>query len=240
VRRLTVFLTLLVCVNSLFAQRHRNVVGTTAATPGIVKDSVSYENSGTSAASKQWAHVNAGNYISVGSSTSSNTAVDSCKIWKGVEAKTSLASIGHATNVGGSGQNLWGVKGPPIGVDTIKIWYHAAVYSSNVSVSYSNVNQTTPLGTAATIGSSSTGTADSVSVSSAVNDVVIAVFGHGANSQTMTATGTGQVKRIEKTIADGECASFHELPGAATSTLAKGTWSGAVNWGAVGVALKPQ
>jgi hypothetical protein len=141
------------------------------------------------------------------------------------------------TYLGGSGlTQLWGLLNPSSGSHSMQVYSNAGHIWASVAVSYTNVNQSVPLGTVVTKTGSST--ADSVSASSNVNDVVVAAFGNNGNGESHVSDGTGQLNRVYSHDGAGEDVYFADLPGVTTTTKAKGHWSNSISWTDIGVALK--
>jgi hypothetical protein len=110
--------------------------------------------------------------------------------------------------------------------------------------SFTGAHQTTPLGTAATnSGNSASPATATVDVSSAADELVTAVSAGDrpiADSITI-ATGAGQTMRWENEVASSFTAGTQSTePGAATVTMSEiYTSGGAVDWGIIGVSIKP-
>ncbi|MCX6225143.1 MAG: hypothetical protein NTV01_10425, partial [Bacteroidia bacterium] len=89
--------------------------------------------------------------------------------------------------------DIWYIAAPTVGTANVTVTWSGNVGAGVVGVStYTNVNQTSPFGTAVTATGNST--APSVTVTSATNDLVIDVIGEGDNSNQM-GVGANQTER---------------------------------------------
>ena len=93
------------------------------------------------------------------------------------------------------GAQLWGLVNPASGMNDVVVTYSgAAIAYACTSVSYTGVNQSTPVGTPAHAGTGGGGsTSISVNVTSAVGELVVDCLGMAYKTYTRTPTGTGQV-----------------------------------------------
>lgn len=133
--------------------------------------------------------------------------------------------------------SLYRLVAPSTGANDVVITLSASEFDIvGGSMSFTGVDQTTPLGTAATANGNST--APSVNVSAATDDLVAAILciehsgtlsvGAGQTSRYSNIGGAGFIKGAGSTE-----------PGAATTTM---SWSDTVGgpWGIVGVSIKPK
>ena len=110
------------------------------------------------------------------------------------------------------------------------------------AVSYTGVNQTTPLGTAASNKGKST--TASVSVSSAAGELVVDAVGRRSDvTSNPISPGAGQTQRWNthtgaNSATNGATGGASEKAGAATVPMSW-TWSGSIEWAIAGVSLKP-
>jgi hypothetical protein len=182
--------------------------------------------------------------LMVGVLSGAGTPVDPSAVKWGGSSGTSLTQVGATVNIGSNVKlSLWRLVNPSAGASTIHVtWGSAQDERALVAASYTGVDQTTPLGTAATATGASS-SAITVNVSSAAGDLVVDAAGFlddGGANRTL-AVGADQTSRAEVEGADlgFEGLGMSEEAGAATVTMSW-TISAAVNaWGTIGVALKP-
>jgi len=137
---------------------------------------------------------------------------------------------------------MWYIKAPATGANSIAITFSASVRAVAGGMSYTNVHQTTPFGTPATAGGLSD--APSVTVSSAAGELVVDTVGRRQSSsgtQTLTAGG-GQTERYnDKSGTNNDnnvLGAGSEEAGAASVTMswtANSDWK----WAIVAAPLKP-
>jgi parallel beta-helix repeat protein len=193
----------------------------------VAFDTVSYEVTNSSLIYKQWPMTCRGSnrYLFVCMTTNATWDADSVKFHG--------KKLGRVRADGYT--DMWGVVNPDLIADTVHVWFHAAHYSSCVSVNYKNVNQSTPLRTATD--NTGSATPSTITVSSTATDVVVADFAVNSGASQAPTAG-GQIERIEKIITDGEAVSWNEIPGATTSVTMGTTLSPTMSWHVCGVALK--
>jgi len=155
-----------------------------------------------------------------------------------------MTSLNNVNPVGhGLRGTFWGLKNPATGTHNIV----ASISGANDGVtvtgsSYTGVDQTTPIGVVAAADSGAgTSASASISVASAVGDVVVGgiIIGNAATSITI---GAGQTQRAAANliVSNGEHDNrISDEPGAAGTTTHSWTWTGATDWTIAGVALKP-
>jgi hypothetical protein len=143
--------------------------------------------------------------------------------------------------VGGSNRlDVWSLINPDFGSNTVTVDWTAAQGNSAMYAAflYSGVDQTTSTGTVST--ATGTGVTPSVTVTSAIDDLVVAAICHEDTNQTYT-TGTGQTQRLRHQIAVGTARMrniFDDEPGA-TSVVMNGTIGGSELWRVIGISVKP-
>lgn len=163
---------------------------------------------------------------------------------------------------GSSGELLTEVSASPINYDGFMysaLFGKAGIAASNTTLycllaaaadefaigaaSYTGVDQSTPLGTAVNATSGGGSATATLNVSSATNELVVAVisaFDHGAGITNLT-DGAGQTARWQQNQIGGFPAGLQtEEAGAGTVTItATVSGSGDWSWGVIGVPLKP-
>lgn len=148
---------------------------------------------------------------------------------------TSVGAINNATDFANVRLTVFRLIAPATGSNTLAFSI-GPVNFVVVAVSFNGVNQTTPLGTAATA-TGTTAAQPSVTVSSAVNDLVFDAIGTLNSAADTFTAGTGQTKRASvDNGADIGGASSTEA-GAASVVM---DWSSPNRyWSSVGVSIKP-
>lgn len=158
----------------------------------------------------------------------------------------SLKSTSSVTNVTYGGQNMAYLGAQSSGANRVELWYKVAPLENANSVvvtlpsslhavggatSWTEVHQTTPLGTIAS--ATAVSTTPSVSVGSNTGDVVVDVLAHGGGVPTVDASQTQRWKLSQ----GGFRAAGSSEDGGATSTTMSWTASSG-EWAIAGVALK--
>lgn len=233
---LSLMACLLVLPQTIIRRAGRVVHSVAAPSPVVFSDSASETQSASQVATKQWAHTVAGDYLIVAIGGKSARVVDSVKVWTGAEAKISLTEI-----IERSAQVpmacLYGVKNPPVGVDTIKVWFLSNCYSVCVSASYDNVNQDSPIGTAAF--NSASGTAVTNTVAAGTTDLVVCMV---SNKDTKTFAPTSPMTEKWEINTGNMGLSLCQVEGSEGTegnVTTAGTTSGTCSpWKTIGIALK--
>lgn len=146
--------------------------------------------------------------------------------------------VKQTVNQGNRYMELWRLIAPATGANTLAVTFSASMNNVNVqAISFTGVDQTTPLGTS--VAGAGNSTTPSVSVSAATNDLVFdAVTIEHAGTFTV---GTGQTSRYNGIVAGGgfNKAAGSTEPGAASVTM---DWSDTIggNWVQIGVPIKPK
>lgn len=155
-------------------------------------------------------------------------SVSNVSVTYGGNAMTLVDSI-TTTN---AAVHLYRYLNPPLSAQNCAATWTGAATGWLEVISYSNVNQTTPLGTPAKASSNSS-TTPSVTVTSSAGELVIdGVSAHVA----FTGMGSGQTGRISEATVVNVRGS--EEAGAA-SVVMDWTLGSASNWASIGVSLKP-
>lgn len=207
-------------------------IGPTAAAVSVpVFDAASQEIGYASSAIKTWVHAvtGANPYIFVG--TTGGTTCDSAYV-----GTTKMVEL--ETNIYNAYTYLFGVKNPATGIDTIKVYYHAACYAVSCAASYTNVNQTTPLGTVVKSTGLTNGAVSTVISCAGTMDLGIMLLGDDdLGATTFTATAPG----VKKSFAEAGSyrAGIMQQVGAVGNTTLAGTISSAISWQTISVSLKP-
>jgi hypothetical protein len=154
-----------------------------------------------------------------------------------------LIQVGSSTNAMDSRVEIWRLIAPPTGTYDVVITFSAELSSAARAgvMTFTGVNQTTPLGTfASAIGSASPAT---VNVTSAANELVFDTVGsEGPSSPFSLTVGAGQTQRWNSAIMgyDRFLAAGSTEPGAASVTM---SWTivpaASVPWAIGAVPIKP-
>lgn len=144
-----------------------------------------------------------------------------------------LTQLGTTSNGEFATAEIWYLLAPATGTHTVAATFTDLARAHLGAVSYTAVNQSTPLGTYAS--NTGTSTAPSVTVTSATGDVVIAV-GAERGTETFT-TGASQTMRWEADAASNVSAQCDDEAGAASVVM---DWStdDSQEWVAVGVSIQ--
>lgn len=149
---------------------------------------------------------------------------------------TAMTPIG-SKNVADQEIAQYQLVNPPTGAQTVSV-----TFSSNVSrpiyggsVSFTNVNQTTPIGTFASASGNSS--SPSVTVASAVGEIVIDTLDFDTSAATLTV-GAGQTQRWKNVFSAMPWGAGSTEAGAASVTM---SWTANVadNWAIGAVSVKP-
>jgi len=131
--------------------------------------------------------------------------------------------------------DIWYLKLPSTGTKTIRVTTSIAQLTACHAITYTGVNQTTPLGTAVTHDVTPAATASTVDVTSAVGNFVIGVAGWTVAPTTETP-GAGQTEIGTGNEQSGLEERVSEEAGAATTTHSW-TWVTAMNSALIGVSV---
>lgn len=150
---------------------------------------------------------------------------------------TALASINNSDSFANILINTYYLIAPSTGANNIVVTRSGSpvTNSSVCGISFTGVDQTTPLGTAAT-NTQNNGSTPSVTVAGATNDIIVD-FQAILNSPTTATAGSGQTGRVSLLVAGGSLIASTEAGAASVLmdwTLGANKWSSAV-----GVAVKP-
>jgi len=127
---------------------------------------------------------------------------------------------------------MWRLDAPASGTHSVAVAVTAANIASAAAVTYSNVNQSSPVGTPQT--GSGTSSVPSISVTSAAGELV--VDGVCTSDNITLAVGAGQTKRGGLATASASNGMSEET-GAASVTM---SWTDTLaDWVSYGIALKP-
>lgn len=203
---------------------------------GAAKPAIQFDASSSSAANAaddlSWSHVcstraNRILIVSVRLTATSYTSVD--VTYNGV-AMTSLASNSGAT----SRNDLFGLVAPATGSNTIAITGVTTTPTSIVAcaLSFWNVKQFLSGVSATSSGSGDTSSSSSLT-STKPGAWIVEGFGL-ADDVSVTATGTGQTKRVERTLdatSVDACVAMSTSPTPGTGSKTLGySWTGSLNW----------
>lgn len=151
--------------------------------------------------------------------------------------------VAAANDASGSRSELWYFLAPAAGSRAIAVTLAAAATRRFVvgAVSYSGVDQVTPVGTAVTATGNST--SGSVVVTSATGELVVDTFAKRDTNEVLTVNGAQTQRYIDQTTngttSSNVIGAGSEQAGAASVTM---SWSWLTNsrrWAQVGVPLKP-
>lgn len=183
----------------------------------------------------------------IGTGTGGTAATHSAMRWNG-SGGTDLTQIGSTINAGAGGRvSAWRLVAPTAASQTLYgLWSTNQDETAIGGVSYTGVDQTTPVGTPSTNTGVITGSASgtmSVTITTAVSDVVVAVFWMTcttAANPTLTPSGTptptGRYE-VEGATLGYEAMQVQEVVATGTSTTVScdyssgGAFSG--DWGAI-------
>jgi hypothetical protein len=194
-----------------------------------------------SSSSFTWAHtVGSGSnrLLLVGVSLSQFNSASVTSVTYGGQGLTRAA---FAVNSGQTRSEVWRLVAPPVGTANVVVSLSATERTVCGATSWANVDQATPLGTAATASGNTTsggGNQPSLAVSSAANQVVHDVL--AVNSTNAVTVGGGQTQRWSESTGFSvrvRGAASTE-PGAASTTM---SWSGvpaSTGWALVAVPIR--
>ncbi len=133
--------------------------------------------------------------------------------------------------------SLWELVNPPSGTYNIVVNFSSSAIETSVGVTtWSNVDQTTPHGTAVSaIGSS---TAPSVNVSSNSNQLIADFMAYNTVNSTSITAGSGQTQRYARVSSNANGAGSSKTPTGGTTTMSW-TLGSSQTWGIIGVPINP-
>lgn len=200
----------------------------------IAFDAVGASGNGAGVTSISWSHTCTGadRLLLVG--VASNAQVSG--VTYNSVALTLAAEINTAA--GGLWTALWYLKGPATGANTVVVT-HGSGRSEGQSVSYTGVDQTTPIGTAGSSEDETTGTTGgSVVISSATGEVVVSVIQRDGTDGIIN--DASETDRYDSQVGvASEWMFISEKAGAASVTM---QWTGngvGEQWGMVAAPFKP-
>jgi hypothetical protein len=132
---------------------------------------------------------------------------------------------------------IWALVAPDTGSHTVLVTLNGAPNGATVSVmTFTGVNQTTPLGAfASATGDSASGSAD---VTSGANELVFDVLVVESSSDRDLLPGAGQTERWDLFQAPKANGGGSTEPGAPSVSMSW-SWSGADKWAIGGVSIRP-
>ena len=151
-----------------------------------------------------------------------------------------LTQLPGAHVVGGTGAevDIWYLKNPASGAANFVATWAAQGYLNAGAVSFSGVDQTTPLDTPVT--ATGTGRSASATVATDANNIVIdnlCLQESSADNPTATAGGSQTQRFNEVNLAGGPRSASSTQPGAASVAM-QWAFTGAVQWALAAVAVK--
>lgn len=160
--------------------------------------------------------------------------------WNG--SALTLIPSSTATQAGVTKIEWYYLLAPTIqGPATITVTMSSAARGGAIAYNYQNVNQSVPFGTAATNVSGSNNVNETVTVTSAAGELILAALAANNGDTTTVTAGNTQVTNTVLTAGgttNSVIALIEEASGAASVAMT-GTLSTARAWAASGVALKP-
>jgi len=159
--------------------------------------------------------------------------------WNG--SALTLIPSSTATQSGVTKIEWYYLLAPTIQTGTVTVTMSAGARGGAVALNYQNVNQSVPFGTAATNVSGSNNVNETVTVTSAAGELILAAL--AANNGDTTTVTAGNTQVLNTVLNPGGTtnsviALIEEASGAASVAMT-GTLSTARAWAASGVALKP-
>ena len=165
-------------------------------------------------------------------------------------AGTTVTNVSYGTNIltrltsvedagAKSRAEIWYLLNPPAGPSNIVVRTSAGINITAGAATFTNVNQTTPFGTAVT--NSGTSTTASLGVSSAVGELVFnTVDADGDDTTSPTLTVGGGQTQIWQVDSSGSTRGVGGTKAGASGTVTN-TWtlSSSENWASAGVSIKP-
>lgn len=210
-----------------------------AAEAAITADAAtSASTAAATATTLSWSHTVSGSdrILIVGVSVNGNTAVSTVTF-----AGTALTNIASANQGSSVSVSLWYLVNPAAGTGTVTVTTSGSARFVAGAVSYTGVNQSSPLGTAVTDKGSASSA--SLTTTSVANDLVVDLLAHRGDLTTNPITpGAGQTARWNtRTTMDsattGVTGGASEKAGAAVTMT--WTWPTSRAWAAIAVPLKP-
>ena len=215
-------------------------------TGGVAIDAVGPSASGTTAngTSLSWSHTASGTdrlvLVGVSVGVISDTPHTISSVTYGGQAMTSVDRQETNNNVGDSGYvELFSLVNPPTGAQTIVVTKASTACDIlGGSISFTGVDQTTPLVTANEVSAGGTANPISLTVTSSVGNMVVDAVCKG--SALAAPTGSGMTNRILRNVNAGSGAgnlSMSTKAGAASNVLTYAN-SDSEFWGIIGVDVK--
>lgn len=170
-----------------------------------------------------FAHNNDGDYLVVGVM---NVAPDAAANPTGVTYNgVSMALLGVSAYASSVGATLWGLVAPAAGSNNVVVTWGSGTNNprSAGAISFSGVDQTTPVGTVNTATSNGT-TAPSTTVSSASGEWVVDAVGifQASGTATTATVGADQTERVNHAQTTSRKLLMSTEPGASSVTM---SWS---------------
>lgn len=137
---------------------------------------------------------------------------------------------------------IWYLANPPFGTANVVVSFSNASGNAVVGVtSWSGVNQATPVGTAATKTGSGARHFVNVASNPKRGDAVVSVQAcdDASLSCDPSTPGTGMTERFDTQVNNNVSSSGDSATATTTTTVMYGTHANAVNWAAVGMAIRP-
>jgi hypothetical protein len=165
-----------------------------------VLDAASNGNSTTGAIALSWSHTCSGSnrYLTV--ALFFNGALSSLAVtYDGV----AMTQIGTITG-GGVNAYFFGLANPETGANIVSATWATTRAAIGTSVSYTNVNQSSPFGTGVTVASTTSPTSGNITLTS--NDIgvgFLASYNSTTTVPTITSSGTGQTDRTTQYFQGG-------------------------------------
>lgn len=149
----------------------------------------------------------------------------------------SLTNVTSRTFASDNSITLWSMVAPDVATGNIVVTYSGATDSCAMVASlWTGVHQTVPLGTA--ISADGSGTAVTVDVAAAVNDIVVEFSSFKGDPGTYTPHASQTLREFTESGGGFEEIGHSSEAGATTTTMSS-TISPSSDWGTIGVALKP-
>jgi len=197
--------------------------------------------------SGSWSVSGSNRLLLAGIASGATTPVDPSAVRWGGSGGTAFTKQGSTVDIGLYGKlSLYTLVAPTEQTSTsYYLWPSANDETVGGTILLAGVNQSTPLGTVATAtGHGLSDMTPSVSVSSAVDDLVIAVCWHVDQTGTSrTITSDGGTTVYDAVVSVNEFFIIQTKVATSTSTSMDFTISGAaenlIDWGVIGIAVKP-
>jgi len=172
--------------------------------------------------------------VSVGVRISTGTPTTTGVTYGGTSLTLVARIAGHSSNQ--SEASLWYLLNPPEGTADIVASFDENTYATLVATAFSGVNQTNPIGTAASAGDSQTNLA-TVNVSSATGELVIDSVMKHITIETLSV-GAGQSEQAQ--VSANQLRGAQSTEAGATTVTMSWSWTGSARyWAIVAVPLKP-